>query len=457
MSLAQLVARFNQQFPQAAWSTARAPFVLEEGAVVAGFYGIRLESTFEPLLDPGGEVLGHQAQLQAFSPRGKSISPRAPYAVALDEDSIVYLDRLVRTLHVINATGQALTGLLVLEVHPWHIARVPRDHGAVFEGILEACGRSPRDIVLEIAEAAAQDAGHLARAIASFQARGFRIALRQRVPDPRELERLLALEPDIITLGHPHLLAAEASADAGRELTEIVRRIRSRGVRTFLHGVATEHQAQIARWVNADGYQGSARQPVVETSVILVPGLGDSGPDHWQTRWGEAYPTFQRVRQRDWYRPEASAWVEALDREIWRAPHPVILVGHSLGCITIAEWAARRWADVRGALLVAPADTDRRPYFNPVPLRPLPFPSILVASENDPHVEVGRAQWFARRWGSRWVNLGQAGHINVEAGFGPWPEGEALLGELRAGAWRVPARSATATATAATPEGCLAE
>lgn len=453
MELARLVARFNQQFPRAAWSVARAPFFLEEGAVVAGFYGIRLESAFEALFDRADQIIGHQAQLQAFGPRGNSISPRAPYAVALDEDSIVYLDRLVRTLHVINATGQPLPGFLVLEVHPWHIARVPRDHGAVFEGILEDCGRSPRDIVLEITDAAAQDAGHLARAIASFQARGFRIALRQRGPDPLELESLLALEPDILTLGRPHLLAAEASADAGRELAARVRRIRNRGMRAFLYGVATEHQAQIARWVGADGYQGRVRHPVVETTVILVPGLGDSGPDHWQTRWGEAHPAFQRVRQRDWCRPEVEAWVAGLDREIRRAPHPAILVGHSLGCITIAEWAARRWADIRGALLVAPADTDRRPFFDSVPLRPLPFPSILVASENDPHLEMAQARLFARQWGSRWVNLGRAGHINVEAGFGPWPEGEALLDELRAEAWRVPVGVATTTA----PEWCLAE
>jgi EAL domain-containing protein (putative c-di-GMP-specific phosphodiesterase class I) len=109
MSLAPLVAHFNQQFQQAAWAGARAPFALEEGAVVAGFYGMRLESVFDALLDAGDEVLGYQAWLHAFSPRGNSVSPRAPYAVALDEDSIVYLDRLVRTLHVLNAAAWGLS------------------------------------------------------------------------------------------------------------------------------------------------------------------------------------------------------------------------------------------------------------------------------------------------------------------------------------------------------------
>jgi predicted alpha/beta hydrolase family esterase len=144
------------------------------------------------------------------------------------------------------------------------------------------------------------------------------------------------------------------------------------------------------------------------------------------------------VHQQDWYQPQVEAWVDALDREIRRATRPVILAGHSLGCITIAEWAARRWADIRGALLVAPADTDRQPFFDTVPLRPLPFPSILVASTNDPYLELDRAKQLAQHWGSRLINLGLAGHINVDSGFGPWPEGEALLSELSANAVSAP-------------------
>lgn len=438
MSLAQLVTHFNQQFHLAPQSPGRVPFALEEGVVVAGFYGMRLESAFGTLLDPSGGVLGHQAQLIVFSPRGASVSPRAPYAVALDEDSIVYLDRQIRTLHVLNALAQQRTGPLFLEVHPWHITRVPGDHGAVFEGILHDCGLAPGDIILEIADATTQDADHLTRAIASFQRRGFGIALRQRGVDPSELERLLDLRPDIITLDRPHLVKAETGADQLRELEQRVQQIRRRKARVFLNGVTTEHQAQIACWVGADGYQDSVHHPVEKTTVIIVPGLGDSGPDHWQTRWGRDHPAYRRVCQRDWYQPQVGEWVEALDREIRRAPNPAILVGHSLGCITIAEWAKRHWADIRGALLVAPADADCRPFFGGrIPLQPLPFPSTLVASENDPHLELERARLFARHWGSRLVNLGQAGHINVESGFGPWPDGETLLAELREGALRV--------------------
>ncbi len=453
MSLAQLVTHFNRTFHQTEPSSALASFTLEENTVVAQFYGIRLESAFEALRDRAGQPLGYQAQLRAFNPRGKSISARAPYAVALDADSIVNLDRLIRTLHVLNAASQGLTGPLFLDVHPWHIAQVPQDHGAVFEGILQDCGWSPRQIVLEITDAAVQDADHLVKAMNSFHARGFRIALHQRGVHHPELEHLLALKPDFIKLGRAHLLAAEASANDGYQLAERVQQIQRHGVLALLDGVTTEHQAQIADWVGADGYQDRSRQSPEETTVIIVPGLGDSGPGHWQTRWGQANPAYRRVRQRDWDHPQVDEWVEALDREIRRAPSPAVLVGHSLGCITIAEWVQRCWTDVRGALLVAPVDVDRRPFFDTVPLWPLPFPSILVASENDPHLEWERAQCFARHWGSRLVNLGRAGHINVESGFGPWPEGEALLRELRTGVLPVSATAPPATAL----EPCFVE
>jgi predicted alpha/beta hydrolase family esterase/EAL domain-containing protein (putative c-di-GMP-specific phosphodiesterase class I) len=431
MLLAQLVTHFNQPMHR---SSAQASLLLEENAVIARFYGIRMESGFAVLRNPAGQIFGHQAQLRAFSPRGKSISARAPYAVALDEDSIVELDRLIRTLHVLNATSRELPGPLFLEVHPWHIARVPRDHGAVFADILHDCGWSPQQIVLEIADAAVQDADRIVPAIDSFHHHGFRIALHQRGIHDEELERLLVLQPELIQLGAAHLQAAEASADQGRELAQRIQRIHHHGIGALLHGVTTEHQAQIAGWVNADGYQDCIPPSPEAATVIIVPGLDDSGPEHWQTLWGAAHPTYQRVRQRDWRNPQVDDWVEALDREIRRAPHPPILVGHSLGCITIAEWAQRCWSDIRGALLVAPADVDRLPFFDKTPLWPLPFPSLLVASENDPYLTLERARLFARHWGSRLVNLGPAGHINVESGFGPWPAGEALLDELRTGA-----------------------
>jgi predicted alpha/beta hydrolase family esterase len=171
--------------------------------------------------------------------------------------------------------------------------------------------------------------------------------------------------------------------------------------------------------------------------VLIVPGWENSGPEHWQSLWERANPhRFGRVQQRDWNAPRLDDWIGALDAAIAAQPAPVVLVAHSLGCIAIAHWAARFTRTVAGALLVAPADVERADTpepircFAPVPLQPLSFRTLLVASDSDEYLSMDRAEHFARCWGSELVPLGAAGHINTAAGFGPWPEGERMLERL---------------------------
>jgi uncharacterized protein len=179
-----------------------------------------------------------------------------------------------------------------------------------------------------------------------------------------------------------------------------------------------------------------------EPRVLLLPGLYNSGPEHWQTHWKTEHPEFVRVEQKDWDTPDRRDWVETLQREIAAEPSPVVLAGHSTSCCLVAHWAAAHRDDpeslakVRGALLVAPSDVEAPSYpsgptgFAPMPLAPLPFPSIVVASTNDEYVTLPRAAQFALAWGSRLDVLGALGHINSSSNLGSWPEGFARLGEL---------------------------
>jgi len=177
----------------------------------------------------------------------------------------------------------------------------------------------------------------------------------------------------------------------------------------------------------------------VRRTVLILPGYGDSGPDHWQTHW-ERDRRYARVVQDDWERPTLAAWIERLEAAVRRAPDDVVLVAHSLGCPLVAHFARRMVASrVAAALLVAPADVDEIRHllpevdsFAPVPLAPLPFQSIVVASANDPYVEPSRARLFATAWGARLVEVGDAGHINAESGLGDWSAGHRLLEELLA-------------------------
>lgn len=173
--------------------------------------------------------------------------------------------------------------------------------------------------------------------------------------------------------------------------------------------------------------------------IVIVPGWRNSGPAHWQTLWAHSLPQAERVEQRDWFTPKRCDWVQAVEEVILSRPEPVVVVAHSLGCITTAHLGAEAAGRIRSALLVAPADPERRSHlvdFTPVPYQPLPYRSVLVASTNDPYCPIRLAGAYARAWGSEFVRLPNAGHINVDSGHGEWPLGKALLQSLLDGmAW----------------------
>jgi len=179
-------------------------------------------------------------------------------------------------------------------------------------------------------------------------------------------------------------------------------------------------------------------------TILTVPGLGGSGAAHWQTLWERERPDASRIDLGMWDTPHRNTWVAKIDQAVATARAPVILVAHSLGCQAVAWWAQLSpqpygWP-VAGALLVAPADVDRADApatiagFAPAPKTVLPFPSILVSSEDDPWITAERAHSLAVDWGSHFVDVGSAGHINAASGLGRWPEGLELLDRVLAAA-----------------------
>lgn len=169
------------------------------------------------------------------------------------------------------------------------------------------------------------------------------------------------------------------------------------------------------------------------TSIVIVPGWRDSAPGHWQSLWAERLVGAVRVQQDDWITPSRAAWVASICRSILAQAAPVVVVAHSLGCIATAHLPPEVAARIAGALLVAPADPERRSVLNdfaPVPYQKLPYRSVLVASSNDPFCPVRLAGAYARAWGSEFVRMQDAGHINLESGHGEWPLGMALLQSL---------------------------
>lgn len=176
-----------------------------------------------------------------------------------------------------------------------------------------------------------------------------------------------------------------------------------------------------------------------DADILIVPGLGNSGPEHWQTRWQAKLSTARRVEQDEWDKPERDAWTARLVDVVNASERPVVLVAHSLGIATVINAVPKFAADVRGAFLVAPPDLDSRNLkpralkrFGPYSRDPLPFPSITVGSRSDTYCDIAVAEDLAAAWGSLFVDAGEAGHINAEAGYGPWPEGSITFAKLLA-------------------------
>jgi predicted alpha/beta hydrolase family esterase len=176
-----------------------------------------------------------------------------------------------------------------------------------------------------------------------------------------------------------------------------------------------------------------------QPTLLCVPGLDNSGPAHWQTRWEAQHEGCLRVELGQWDAPHRNSWVNQLNLAVRRADGPVLLAAHSLGCHAVAAWAQMEpdaAGLVAGALLVAPPEVDFFPLdprvsaFSPTPSARLPFPATVLASRNDPYCALPAARVLARMWGAQFRDLGALGHINAESDLGDWPAGWQALQDL---------------------------
>ena len=180
-----------------------------------------------------------------------------------------------------------------------------------------------------------------------------------------------------------------------------------------------------------------------DTTILIVPGLRDHVPTHWQTLLEAKLDKVRSVPPLEANKLSLAARVEAIQRELEQISGPVILVAHSAGVLMVAHWAAHYSRPIKGALLAAPPDLDavwpsnypssetlRNQGWNPLPQGPLPFRSIVAGSTNDHLASLAAVTRMAEGWGAELLNLGEVGHLNPAAGFGHWQQAEALILEL---------------------------
>jgi predicted alpha/beta hydrolase family esterase len=192
---------------------------------------------------------------------------------------------------------------------------------------------------------------------------------------------------------------------------------------------------------------------------VIVPGIWNSDPEHWQSVWEreqqdehDEHDERDQHSQRDqhqqsaavriapasWSDPDPDDWLAAISTAVASCPEPPVLIAHSLGVLAVADWlatTAEAPALVAGAFLVAPPDplSDTFPDEASAFVAPRPVPSAqrvptrLVVSDDDPYCSADRALVFADAMGSDVVRVGALGHVNVASGVGDWPAGRELL------------------------------
>jgi predicted alpha/beta hydrolase family esterase len=169
--------------------------------------------------------------------------------------------------------------------------------------------------------------------------------------------------------------------------------------------------------------------------IVIVYGYVGSGPGHWQ-RWladqlmargaDVLFPDLP-----DPTAPQRDVWVAALAGIVTHAATSVTFVCHSLGCWALDHLLAERGADnVHAALLVAPPSPDLlfEPVqsFLPPPRRraawaPLAARTLVIGSDDDDYATPEEIAETATALAVPYRILPGAGHINVAAGYGPWP------------------------------------
>ncbi len=178
-------------------------------------------------------------------------------------------------------------------------------------------------------------------------------------------------------------------------------------------------------------------------SVLLVPGLRDAVPAHWQTLLQAAHPAFHSVPAMGREDLAIAPRLAAIEHAAMSIQGPLVLVAHSGGCIMVAHWAQQTRRTVQGALLATPPDFESpmpagypsldeldRGGWLPVPRGRLPFRSIVAISANDPLGSLDRVAQLAGQWGSEIVQLGNVGHLNPASGYGEWPQALTLIAQL---------------------------
>lgn len=229
------------------------------GRIVGLFAKLNIETIFQPIVDAAsGRLVSHEALLRARSTDGREVLPEAVFALPKNDDEIVFLDRLCRTVHALNYLLQTQQNgnHLHLNIHTRHLRHIAADHGLVFEETLKRCGLAPAQVVFEIREDGSEDPARLLDAIGNYRNRGYRIAIDHFGLHHHDFKRLCLLTPDIVKIDATLLNEAIADPVKRFDLQEIVDGAHRLGAQAIAEGIETPAQLALAQQAGIDHLQG---------------------------------------------------------------------------------------------------------------------------------------------------------------------------------------------------------
>lgn len=244
---------------------------LPGGGAVGRWLSTELGSVFQPLFSSrDGAIVGHEAFVRAHGGGEMSLSPWNLFSLVADDTALVGLDRLCRTVHVLNL-GQR-SGRLFLNVHGRLLAAVSEDHGHAFRRVLEALELKPARFVIETPESANPDRKLLAFVLANYRLNGFGVAVNVgSLPELEELVRVV--RPDYVKLDGRQL-------HQPGQMEQAIRMAREHGIRPvfirvedaaqldFLHD---QHHVLIQGWAADRRFAAAAATIVARPDTHLEP------------------------------------------------------------------------------------------------------------------------------------------------------------------------------------------
>ena len=229
----------------------------KDGSIEARYKNRILRSAFQPIFSfAHARPVGFEGLVRANDLAGNSVSPLTLLSEEHAIEGTIFLDRLLRTLHIANFVHRAFEdSWLFLNVSPSVVIN-GRTQGPFFRQMLEAWNVPPQQVVVEVTEDKTSDEGVLEEAASYYKQIGCLVAIDDFGAGYSNFQRIWRLRPDIVKLDRMLVSHATRDSAARRGLVGLAGLLHEAGALVLAEGVETEEEALAVLHADVDLLQG---------------------------------------------------------------------------------------------------------------------------------------------------------------------------------------------------------